>query len=161
MRLKYILYILLLFPIFTSCNNEDDVDKIFVSGTWYMQNFYTSGWDKKDFNSSVPKYTSNSDITTIQAFTIQFENDGTFIVKTTAVSAALTGRWSADGKNRKISISFNNSPKVSDLAKEYTNALQDAQYYSGTGGEKGFLQLTKDKKAFIQFNHKDIVDQQP
>lgn len=34
MKLKSILYILMLLPFLWSCNNEDDVEEIFASGTW-------------------------------------------------------------------------------------------------------------------------------
>lgn len=36
MKLKSILYILMLLPFLWSCNNEDDVEEIFASGTWHV-----------------------------------------------------------------------------------------------------------------------------
>ena len=40
MKLKSILYILMLLPFLWSCNNEDDVEEIFASGTWHVVDFY-------------------------------------------------------------------------------------------------------------------------
>lgn len=39
MKLKSILYILMLLPFLWSCNNEDDVEEIFASGTWPCSGF--------------------------------------------------------------------------------------------------------------------------
>lgn len=48
MKLKSILYILMLLPFLWSCNNEDDVEEIFASGTWHVVDFYgKANWDKR------------------------------------------------------------------------------------------------------------------
>ena len=47
MKLKHLFYMLLLLPLLCGCNNEDDVDEIFISGTWNVGNFYNGGdWHK-------------------------------------------------------------------------------------------------------------------
>ena len=47
-KLKSILYILMLLPFLWSCNNEDDVEEIFASGTWHVVDFYgKANWDKR------------------------------------------------------------------------------------------------------------------
>lgn len=54
MKLKSILYILMLLPFLWSCNNEDDVEEIFASGTWHVVDFYgKANWDKRN---GEPKY---------------------------------------------------------------------------------------------------------
>ena len=54
MKLKSILYILMLLPFLWSCNNEDDVEEIFASGTWHVVDFYgKANWDKR---KGEPKY---------------------------------------------------------------------------------------------------------
>ena len=54
MKLKSILYILMLLPFLWSCNNEDDVEEIFASGTWHVVDFYSkANWDKRN---GEPKY---------------------------------------------------------------------------------------------------------
>ena len=50
MKLRHILYLLLALPLLlTGCEKEDDVNEIFVSGTWNVGNFYQGGdWSKYD-----------------------------------------------------------------------------------------------------------------
>ena len=40
--MKHILYLLLVLPLLMlgSCNTEDDVDEIFISGTWNVVNYF-------------------------------------------------------------------------------------------------------------------------
>lgn len=45
MKLKSILYLLIALPLLWSCNNEDNIEDIFSSGTWYLINFYGGGVD--------------------------------------------------------------------------------------------------------------------
>lgn len=66
MKLKSILYILMLLPFLWSCNNEDDVEEIFASGTWHVVDFYgKANWDKRN---GEPKYNAmahNPDVSTL------------------------------------------------------------------------------------------------
>lgn len=87
MKLKSILYILMLLPFLWSCNNEDDVEEIFASGTWHVVDFYgKANWDKRN---GEPKYNAmahNPDKTIategrkaldiIHGFNITFKADG-------------------------------------------------------------------------------------
>ena len=51
MKLKSILYILMLLPFLWSCNNEDDVEEIFASGTWHVVDFYgKENWDNRNLD---------------------------------------------------------------------------------------------------------------
>ena len=44
----------MLLPFLWSCNNEDDVEEIFASGTWHVVDFYgKANWDKRN---GEPKY---------------------------------------------------------------------------------------------------------
>lgn len=54
MKLKSILYILMLLPFLWSCNNEDDVEEIFASGTWHVVDFYgKANWDKTERRAQI------------------------------------------------------------------------------------------------------------
>ena len=80
MKLKQLLSILCFLPLLWSCNNEDDIYEIFVSGTWNVGNFYTGGnWDKTN-DGARPKYTKEEDIKMLNALTINFLDDGHFKV---------------------------------------------------------------------------------
>ena len=78
MKAKHILYSLLLtLPILFSCQ-EDDINEIFVSGTWNVGNFYNGGdWSKYDNDGGRAKYTKEEDIRALNALTITFHEDGT------------------------------------------------------------------------------------
>ena len=62
MKAKHILYSLLLtLPMLFSCQ-EDDINEIFVSGTWNVGNFYNGGdWSKYDNDGGIPKYQNNGE----------------------------------------------------------------------------------------------------
>ena len=64
MKLKSILYILMLLPFLWSCNNEDDVEEIFASGTWHVVDFYgKANWDKRN---GEPKYNAMARMVLLQ-----------------------------------------------------------------------------------------------
>ena len=49
--MKHILYLLLVLPLLMlgSCNTEDDVDEIFISGTWNVVNYFgKANWEKRN-----------------------------------------------------------------------------------------------------------------
>lgn len=102
MKLKSILYILMVLPFLWSCNNEDDVEEIFASGTWYVVDFYGKvNWDKRN---GEPKYNTmlRSDDTAIRAegrkaleiinkFSLAFKTDGT--ITGGMQNGEFTGTW--------------------------------------------------------------------
>ena len=104
MKLKSILYILMLLPFLWSCNNEDDVEEIFASGTWHVVDFYgKANWDKRN---GEPKYNAmahNPDKTIategrkaldiIHGFNITFKADGTFTGS--IQNGTIEGTWQA------------------------------------------------------------------
>ena len=62
MKLKHLLYLILALPLFWGCNNEDNVEEIFASGTWNVGNFYNGGdWNKLN-DGARPKYTQSDDL---------------------------------------------------------------------------------------------------
>ena len=133
MKLKSILYILMLLPFLWSCNNEDDVEEIFASGTWHVVDFYgKANWDKRN---GEPKYNAmahNPDKTIaaegrkaldiIHGFNITFKADGTF-----------TG-------------SIQNG-----TIEEFIEALNNAIFYQGDSNV--LLLAPEGKKTYIQFAH--------
>ena len=71
MKLKSILYLLIALPLLWSCNNEDNIEDIFSSGTWYLINFYGGGLDDAGTPEFTPK-DDNATLEVIQKFTIVF-----------------------------------------------------------------------------------------
>ena len=77
MKLKHLLYLILALPLFWGCNNEDNVEEIFASGTWNVGNFYNGGdWNKLN-DGARPKYTQPEDLKALNFLTVTFMEDGT------------------------------------------------------------------------------------
>ena len=152
MRVKHILYSLLLtLPMLFSCQ-EDDINEIFVSGTWNVGNFYTGGdWSKYDNDNARAKYTKEEDIRALNALTITFQEDGTLQGRL-ANNATLNGRWQANGEKRTISITnLKTSATVTGKSKELVEALENAAHYKG---DKNYLKLASEaKNSYVQFGH--------
>lgn len=97
-RLQLLLYMTAALLTLTACNNEDDLDEIFVGKTWYMTsatvdditNFYTSA------GSSAYYITFSS--TTFQGVLSAGNN--------------FSGTWEANGKNQTIRLNFTKKPST-------------------------------------------------
>lgn len=161
MKLKSILYMLMVLPFLWSCNNEDDVEEIFASGTWYVVDFYTkANWDKRNgeakynamLRSENPtiKAEGRRALETINKFSLTFKSDGTMVGG--MQNGEFTGTWQADGKDLTVHITIKGNPNTSNTYnKEFIDALTNAEFYQG---DSNVLQLApEDKKSFIQLKH--------
>lgn len=153
MRLRNILYILCTLPFFWGCNNEDNIDEIFVSGPWYVVNYFTKAdWNKRNGEPVYKLDTSEGQeaLKVVQLFTLTFSDDGTF--KGTMQNANFEGTWNADGKNRSVHFTIKGNPNTSlRLNKELIETLKNAAFYQG---DSNVLMLgPSDKRSYIQFRH--------
>lgn len=153
MKLKNILYIICALPLLWGCNDEDDVNEIFVSGTWYVVNYFTKAdWDKRNGEPVYKPITGEGQdaLKVIQLFTLTFSDDGTY--KGTMQNANFNGTWSADGKDRSLHLTVKGSPNTSSrFNKELIETLKEAAYYQG---DSNVLMLgPSDKRSYIQFRH--------
>ena len=149
-KIKHILYLLLALPFMTRCNNEDDINEIFVSGTWNVGNFYNGGkWDKVN-DGALPKYTKELDIKALNAMTVSFLKDGT--LQGQIATGTFSGNWQANGDDRTVSITqlkVNGTP--SGMSKEFIEALKAASFYKG---DSNYLKLAnEEKKSYVQLGH--------
>lgn len=153
MRLKHIFYILMVLPFLWSCNNEDDVNDIFASGTWYVVNYYTKAdWNKRNGD---PKYKpDNKDgraaLQIISKFTLNFNSDGSFTGK--MQNSDFEGTWEANGKDRTVYLTIKGNPNTSSgYDREFIETLQNVVFYQG---DSNYLMLgPDDKRSYIQFRH--------
>ena len=151
MKAKQILYsILLTLPLLFSCQ-EDDINEIFVSGTWNVGNFYTGGdWNKYDNDKARAKYTQEKDIRELNALTVTFLDNGTLQVRLTN-NNTLSGKWHADGKKREITIYDLNNNNATGKSLELIESLVNARYYKG---DKNYLKLAPaSKNSYVQLGH--------
>ena len=150
MKLNYLLSIFLFIPLLCNCNNEDDIDEIFVSGTWNVGNFYSGGdWNKVNDGARV-KYTKEEDIKALNYLTVTFLKDGT--IQGRMNNGTFTAKWKANGEDRTVSITqLNTTATPSGKSKELIEALKNAAYYKG---DSNYLKLAPlDKKTYVQFGH--------
>ena len=150
MKLKYFLYLLLALPLLWGCNNEDDVNEIFSSGTWNVGNFYNGGdWNKVNDGARV-KYPDPKDTQALNYLTVTFLTDGTLQGRMN--NGTFTANWAANGKDRTISITqLKTTATPSGKSKELIEALKNAAYYKG---DSNYLKLApQDKKSYVQFGH--------
>ncbi|MBQ8521744.1 MAG: DUF4847 family protein [Bacteroides sp.] len=153
MKLKNILYIICALPLLWGCNDEDDVNEIFVSGTWYVVNYFTKAdWDKRNGEPVYKPITGEGQdaLKVIQLFTLTFSDDGTY--KGTMQNANFDGTWSADGKDHSLRLTVKGSPNTSSrFNKELIETLKEVAYYQG---DSNYLMLgPSDKRSYIQIRH--------
>ena len=130
MKLKHVLYLIWTLPLLWGCNNEDNVDEIFVSGTWIVGNFYNGGdWDKLN-DGARPAYTKQDDLKALNYLTVTFLEDGTLQGRMN--NGTFTAHWKANGEDRTISITqLRTTATPSGKSKQLVEALENAAYYKG------------------------------
>lgn len=153
MRLKKLLYIICFLPFLCGCNNEDDINEIFVSGTWNVVNYFTKAdWNRRNGEPVYRQDTSDGieSLRVISSFTLVFNEDGTF--KGTMQNATFEGTWSAEGKDRTILLTVKGNPNTSSrFNKEFIETLKEAAFYQGDS--KVLILGPSDKRSYIQFRH--------
>lgn len=150
MKLKHVLYLILTLPLLWGCNNEDNVDEIFVSGTWNVGNFYNGGdWDKLN-DGARPAFTKEDDLKALNYLTVTFLEDGTLQGRMN--NGTFTAHWKANGEDRTISITqLRTTATPSGKSKQLVEALENAAYYKG---DSKVLKLApQNKKSYVQFGH--------
>ena len=150
MKLKHLAYLLLTLPLLLSCNNADDIDEIFISGTWNVGNFYNGGDWHKTNDGARPTFTKEEDIKALNALTVSFLKDG--LLQGHIATGPFTGKWAADGEKRTISITnLKYSGNPTGKSKQLIDALKKAAYYKG---DSNYLKLApEDKKSYVQLGH--------
>ena len=137
-------------PLLWGCNNEDDVNEIFSSGTWNVGNFYNGGdWNKVN-DGARPVYTKEDDLKALNYLTVTFLADGTLQGRMN--NGTFTANWAANGKDRSISITqLKTTATPSGKSKELIEILKKAAYYKV---DSNYLKLApQDNKSYVQFGH--------
>ena len=150
MKLKHLFYMLLILPLLCSCNNEDDINEIFISGIWNVGNFYNGGdWNKVN-DGARPAYTKEEDLKALNYMTVTFLEDGSLQGRLN--NGTFTAKWSANGEDRTLSITnLKTTATPSGKAKQLIEVLKNAAYYKG---DKNYLKIApSDKKSYVQLGH--------
>jgi hypothetical protein len=110
-------------------------------------NYFT----KADWNKGKGQavYTINdNNLKILNTFTVVFNKDGT--LTGTVQNGTLSGKWTANGKDRTVRITISSAPSTS-LNRTFVEALENAVYYRG---DSNYLMLgPEDKQTFVQLTH--------
>ncbi|MBO4984673.1 MAG: DUF4847 family protein [Bacteroides sp.] len=158
-RITYLL-LLLIIPLFTACDNEDDLVTIFTGKTWKLSRLTTPGsvaqfpqdfWQTEEaYNSSMQAFQGEKNYTlNFEGVELNGELSGTS-VSGKGIKATLSGYWTANGKDNSFSISNIriNTTESDPLAKVYIAGLQTAYKYEGDANS---LVL------YFKYNNKDMI----
>ena len=144
--------ILFLLAVLTGgCNQKDDIDEIFCSGTWYVVDYYTNfNWSNLAKDAGIPVNGGKPDVlSVIQQFTLVFKDDGTLEGK--LQNGTYTGQWQANPDDRSISFRNLQASPMSGENKVFIEFLQKSTIYQGTSK---LLHLTNSEKGkYLQLNH--------
>ncbi|MDO3390983.1 MULTISPECIES: DUF4847 family protein [Bacteroides] len=140
----HLLLMLALIPVFSGCNTEDDLIRIFTGKTWKMSRITIEGKENEQFGAIVwdSEAAYNQSIELLKAennFTVVFEGievNGELSGNNVTVNGVkvknATGTWTADGKNGNISLNLKISASETDpLAKEFIKGMQNVFKYEG------------------------------
>lgn len=154
--MKQIKLILLLFVscfLFSGCNTEDDIMKIFVSGEWTLGNYFTAGEMGNPMDPGRPKYIPPQNIDDLNALAkikMTFNDDMT--VDIVLSTASCKARWQCNPSDRSISFTDIKAPSsIKGHDKEFITALKAVRFYAG---DSSFIQLgPEDKRSYMQLAH--------
>jgi hypothetical protein len=140
MKLKHIIFLLLVLPALGACNQTDDVIKIFTGKTWKLNTINDSkGNCTREYFSSSAQWDASMKLLSEEGnFVITFtgaEIDGEVIgaYGGRAAGAAISGKWKANGENNAFTISEQADPGDNGevLSRVFIRALINAYKYEG------------------------------
>ena len=139
--IKNIFYIFFCLLVLTACNNEDDIDEIFIGRTWYMNGATINGMK---LNSDIKNFYTDAGK---RAYYISF-SAGTF-TGLLSEGVFFSGTWSADGKKQTILIDIKQKPNTQTIFdKQIFNIISSANSYN-SGAD--FLHLKEDNQNLVLF----------
>lgn len=149
-----VLGLLLLLPMFSGCNDTDDVAGIFTGKTWkltYITKANGHGWynfpDIAD-ESNVMEYI-NGKKTFMLVFSGSVEDDiiqGTF---TGSGAINTNGTWSANGKNQEFGMKVEKGTPIDSkdrIAEKILEGMRKANSYKGSDSRNLYLYYQTDKE---------------
>lgn len=149
--------LLLLLPLFSGCNDSDDVAAIFTGKTWKL-NYITEdgGHEMSNFwgNDDTARKNSYKELEKSGSYNIVFEGlaDGDLIkgkIRGNIISSySLDGSWSANAKNNHFSADVTGNDGGDILAKNFLKGLNDATSYEGDTNGNLFLIYKGGQKTF-------------
>lgn len=147
--------LLLLLPLFSACNDSDDVASIFTGKTWKLNYITVDGqhemfsfWENKiEENKSIEELNKNGTYNVIFEGVAEGDLISGKIRGTVVASYSLAGTWSANGKNNDFNANITEGNDGGDkLAKNFIEGLRNATSYEGDDKNLYLLYKPKDSK---------------
>ena len=148
-----VLGLLLLLPMFSGCNDTDDVAGIFTGKTWkltYITKANGHGWYKfADVDDSNIMEYADGKKTFMLVFSGTVEDDiiqGTF-TGSGAINA--NGTWSANGKNQEFGKKVEKGTPIDSkdrIAEKILEGMKKANSYKGSDSRNLYLYYQTDKE---------------
>lgn len=148
--------LLLLLPLFSGCNDSDDVAAIFTGKTWKL-NYITVDGDHEMFdfwgNDNAARTKSYGELKQNGSYNLVFNG----ITKGYIISGSITGTifasfplndgtWRANGKNNEFNASVSGNDGGDQLAKSFLEGLNQASSYEGDNKNLYLLYNPKNSK---------------
>lgn len=149
------LWLLLLLPLFSGCNDSDDLQSIFTGKTWRLsyinykdQGGMMEGFDKK----SMEIFEKNKEAYTITFTGTEEDNRISGSISGRVITSDIKGTWSANGKSNEFHANIGDAIGPDDLSKKFVEGLKNASSY--TGDEKGlFLYYKSGQQTYVLAFH--------
>ena len=134
-----IIGLLLLLPLFSGCNDSDDVAAIFTGKTWKLTYITADGRHQMaDFWDNEAERKKSMELLEKKGnYNVEFEGitDGDQIkgnIGGSVIELPLTGTWIANGKDNKFKANITDGKDGGDkLAKNFLERLRNATSYEG------------------------------
>ena len=116
----------LMLSLFAGCNNEDDINGIFIERTWYVTNLFEADGKTPALDEEQHKEILNNPGNYRIAFTPETFN-------AQAGDCVFSGQWSVDGKNQSIRFTMDTGTSGTDpISIMLIKVLEDAVRYEGS-----------------------------
>lgn len=133
-------WLLLLIPLFSGCNDSDDLQSIFTGKTWRLSyiNFKDQAGMMGGFNEESMKiFEENKAAYTITFTGTEEEDRITGSIAGRVITSDIKGTWSANGKSNEFHASIGDASEKDALARKFIEGLNTASSY--TGDEKNLF----------------------
>ncbi len=141
MRLKLIGILLLMLPFICSCNDDDDIEGIFLNRIWYVTEVFNSAGTPALEDSQRSEIRNNQ-----SRYYISFTQSSFMGV---AGSNQFSGSWTVNGSNHSIRF-YNISQGTSNtISSHIIQILENAERYEGDYNQ---LRIYTSDEASILFN---------
>ena len=152
------LWLLLLLPFFSGCNDTDDVAAIFTGKEWKLNFIALDGKHEMfDFwDNPANEQKSMEQLNKAGTYIIRFEGTTeddviTGQVKGKVTTSDLNGTWNANGKNNKFKATVKGSDNGDILATKFLEGLNAATSYEGDKNNLYLLYQSNNRTFRIVF----------